>query len=182
MFKKILLLLLISASISSNASTQSSKEQRVLRRALDSLIFLYGDGIASTYEGSPNVIRYGRIFGGKRLDAVAYFSLEGQGGSNHHQEYIAFFRAVEYADIADKKSRPYQLIATKQIGARGWRWMDAESMRIVKGKLLISGNQMGDGDALCCPSTPINLTLLVDNEDEIMEKKTVLPKPRKVEP
>lgn len=126
------------------------------------LIQLLGDGIAQVSLAAPPVIKYGRLFGGPLPDAVTFFTLEGFGGSNHHVEYVAFFASVRDAEIAGNHSRPYRLVAMAQIGARGWRSFDWKSVVLKRSAVTVSGEKMGPGDALCCPSVPITATFQVD--------------------
>lgn len=141
----------------------ATSNRQSIEHAVSALIVQFSDGIAETYSEEPPVIKYGRILDNESDGAVAFFSLDGFGGSNHHVEYVAFFASVSHTNIAGKESHPYRLIAVSTIGARGWRTFNWKSAVIKHSSVIVSGKEMQSGDGLCCPSAPISTTFHVDH-------------------
>ena len=120
-------------------------------QAVSRLVQLYGDGIAVN-EPEFRSITYGHFFDEESADAIAMFSIEGFGGSNDHGEYIAFFQGVEPYQANGRKTRPFKLIATMQVGGREWRTFDWKSLAVRPGEVTISGKAWQPEDPGCCPS------------------------------
>lgn len=135
-------------------------DEQQIDLSIAALVGQFSDGIAVGLE-QYRQIGFGRVFGGPRDDAVAWFSVEGFDGTNYHAEYLAFFAAVPPDEVAGHKTRPYRLVAVTQVGGRGWRSFDGRSMVIRPQGVSLRGKAWGAQDPGCCPSQPIVATFVV---------------------
>ena len=139
-----------------------------LKRAVAQLISLHSDGLAVGYSKFRH-IQYGPLFSEHGRDAVVLFNLEGFMGGNQHVEYLAIFEKIGRFRAGRRRSQPYRLIATLEIGAREWRSFDRESLQISHGRLSLSGKAWAPGDPGCCPSEPISTSFRV-GEGRVVEE------------
>ena len=150
-------------------SFAASPDTRPITRAISALANQFSDGIAVSYP-EVRLVRFGHLFGNESNDAVAFFSIEGFGGSNYHAEYLAIFESVPNERANGKRTHPYRLVAVSKIGGRGWRTFDWESSALKSESVTVSGKQWLDNDPGCCASDSITVTFHI-KDDSIVEVK-----------
>ena len=136
---------------------------------IDHLVSLFSDGVAVAYPEYRHV-KFAKVLEGEGQTAVALFSVEGFGGGNLHEEYLAVFAPVESADIDGHKTQPYRLLAVQKIGGRGWRTFDWDGARFAPGSVHLIGKQWKAADPGCCPSAPVAVTFRI-RDDAIVEAR-----------
>jgi len=142
------------------AALAAPSRKALVEKGVDQLVALFSDGIAVEYRPYRH-IKFGKIFGSDREDAIALFSIEGFYGGNGHAEYLVFFQSVEQNQVPNQKPRPFRLVAVTQIGGRSWRSFDWENIKFGPGFVTLNGEKYGPDDAACCPSVPIQVTFQV---------------------
>jgi hypothetical protein len=155
------------ALFSFNTNAVEKENINGINQQIDALISVFTDGVAVSYP-EFRLVKYGNIFEGKS-DAVAFFGIEGFGGSNVHFEYIAFFSEVSNT-VLQKNHKKYQLIAVKKIGGRGWRTFDWKNAKIKGRSVEVLVTSYKDSDPMCCPSLHGNATFIPNLKGEIYEK------------
>jgi hypothetical protein len=144
-------------------SIAATHDRRPIERAVTTLVTNLSDGIAVNYP-EFRFIRFGRLLGGETDDAVAYFSIEGFGGSNYHAEYLAIFASVPREHANGRTTRPYRLVAVSKIGGRGWRTLDWETTVLKPSSITVSGKRWLENDPGCCASKPFATTFHIKDD------------------
>ena len=153
-------LFIVIAIIVAEAGLAAPPTKTPIEQNVDQLVALFSDGLAVSYPKYRH-IEFGKMFGTKRQDAVATFSIEGFHGGNEDRQYLAFLESVETDQAAGRTSRPFRLVAVVQVGGRMWREFNWQNMKFGPGSVTLSGLKYGAKDAACCPSVPIRATFCV---------------------
>jgi len=134
--------------------------QEILQPVLQ-LVDLLSDGSAEFYPqglryfpytegGDPYTVKNHREAGS---GFVADFVIEGWGGGNSDEEFLAYFApAYTGGRWVNKK---YMLQNYLVVGARGWRYI--KDVKLIKDTVILKGDEYGPNDGMCCPSVPVEI-------------------------
>lgn len=87
-------------------------------------------------------------------DAIAFFTIGGQGGGNNYRFYMTVLRG---------NGEGFVKIGTLKVGAKGERQVDFDNVYIENGTIIVTTSEYAADDPMCCPSRPSNAKFKVTN-------------------
>lgn len=158
------------------AAVAHADDTPFIAQAIDGLTSVLGDGIAVEFKKARTVLPTNPTSG----EVAVFFTMEGFGGGNSYQFYLALLAPAYPLEDASLESPPttkkvpvkYRLVSNAQVGGKGWRHIDFEKIMRTQNGVVIQAQEYAPNDPTCCPSKAVKVEYILEHGSLIEVRPT----------